>query len=65
MEFVHPKAGKNQDGAFPPLPHSKEAEGAMLAAILLDSAKAAEVLDSLEPSDFFLPFHRVYSRQFL
>jgi hypothetical protein len=43
----------------PPLPHSKEAETAVLGAILLNAPKAAEVLDGLEAADFFLPFHRV------
>jgi hypothetical protein len=44
------------------LPHSKEAETAILGAILVGAAKADEVLQSLEPDDFFLPFHRVICR---
>lgn len=41
------------------LPHSKEAERAVLGANLVDAAGAAEVLDRLEPNDFFLPCHKV------
>jgi hypothetical protein len=45
-----------------PLPHNKEAEVAILGAILLDSRHAAEIIDGLEPNDFFLPFHKVIFR---
>jgi replicative DNA helicase len=34
----------------------------LLGAILLDTAKATEFLDGLEPTDFFLPFHQVVFR---
>src|SRR5215467_4614324 len=42
-----------------PLPYSRDAEVAILGAIVLNSPTAAETIDSLEPSDFFLPFHKV------
>ena len=42
-----------------PLPHSVDAEKALLAGILLDSPMASQVLRSLEPSDFFFPSHKV------
>ena len=45
-----------------PLPHSKEAEAAILGAILLDSPSSAETIDTLEAADFFLPFHQVIFR---
>jgi hypothetical protein len=43
----------------PSLPYNKEAEIAILGAILLDSPAAPEAIDNLEPNDFFLPFHKV------
>src|SRR5262249_8381155 len=45
-----------------PLPHNKQAEVAILGAILLDSPAAGETIDGLEPHDFFLPFHQVIFR---
>jgi hypothetical protein len=63
MKFGYPLGGTKQDAVGPPLPYSKEAEAALLGAILLDTAKATEFLDSLEPTDFFLPFHQVVFRQ--
>jgi len=46
----------------PPLPHSAEAEKSILAAVLLDSPAAHAVLESLDPSDFFVPQHQVVFR---
>ena len=41
-----------------PLPHSGEAERAVLASILLDGPGIHEAMLQLEPNDFFLPPHR-------
>jgi hypothetical protein len=41
-----------------PLPHSAEAERAVLASILLDGPGIQEAILQLEPNDFFLPAHR-------
>jgi|SRR6516162_1259583 hypothetical protein len=53
---------KNRDGVADRLPHSPEAERAILGAILLGTTQAIEALDGLESQDFFLPFHRVVFR---
>src|SRR5215469_788962 len=47
---------------YPTLPHNKEAERAILGAILVASANTDAALQLLEPSDFFLPFHQVVFR---
>jgi replicative DNA helicase len=45
-----------------PLPHSAEAERALLGAILLNSTGACEEMDHLQPTDFHLPYHQVIFR---
>jgi DnaB-like helicase N terminal domain/AAA domain len=45
-----------------PLPHSLEAERAIIGAILLGSKNAEDAMDSLQESDFFLPLHQVIFR---
>jgi hypothetical protein len=45
-----------------PLPHSLEAERAILGAILLGTPDVAETIDSLRESEFFIPVHRVIFR---
>jgi hypothetical protein len=45
-----------------PLPHSPEAERAILGAILLGTQNVVQAMDSLQESDFFLPLHRVIFR---
>ena len=40
------------------LPHSPEAERAVLASFLLDSPGIGEAILQLDPNDFFLPAHR-------
>jgi DnaB-like helicase N terminal domain/AAA domain len=45
-----------------PLPHSLEAERAILGAILLGGTHTDEAISHLQPSDFFLPHHRVLFR---
>lgn len=50
------------DTIGPRLPHSPEAERALLGGIILGSKGSDEVLLALEPNDFFLPFHKVVFR---
>lgn len=51
-------AALNTSGAM--LPQNVEAERALLGCICVDGARAvAEVVDLLEPDDFYLPLHRV------
>jgi hypothetical protein len=45
-----------------PLPYSKEAEIALLGAVLLDGAGSCEQMDRLNAVDFFLPFHQIIFR---
>ena len=45
-----------------PLPHSAEAERAILSAILLGGPGSDDALSSVEPSEFFLPQHQVLFR---
>lgn len=45
-----------------PLPHSAEAERAVIASIFLDSPGIQEAMSQLNPTDFFLPQHRVIYR---
>ena len=45
-----------------PLPHSAEAERAVIASVFLDSPGIREALLQVEPDDFFLPPHRVIYR---
>jgi replicative DNA helicase len=45
-----------------PLPHSLEAERAILGAVLLGGTGALEHIDSLQATDFFLPQHQVIFR---
>lgn len=45
-----------------PLPHSAEAERAILSAILLDGPGASDAMSNLEPLDFFLPQHQTIFR---
>src|SRR6185503_8387293 len=40
------------------LPNSSEAERAILGAILLDNGLISQAIESLEPSDFYVPSHR-------
>jgi DnaB-like helicase N terminal domain/AAA domain len=53
---------KNNGIVDQPLPHSKEAERAVLGAILLDSAGAEEAIARIDVADFFIPIHRVIFR---
>jgi hypothetical protein len=45
-----------------PLPHSAEAERAVIASVFLDSPGIHEAMLQLEPKDFFLPQNRVIYR---
>jgi len=45
-----------------PLPHSAEAERAILSAILLGGPASDDAMSSVEPSDFFLPQHQTVFR---
>ena len=49
--------GERTQGRTPP--HSLEAERAILGALLLDPERVSEVLEDLEPDDFYLERHRV------
>ena len=40
------------------MPHSREAEQAVLGAVLIDSRRVAEVISMLKPSDFYLKTNR-------
>ena len=56
---------KNCSAGELPLPHSLDAERAIIGAILLAGAgtvKVEEALGCLQPTDFFLPQHRVMFR---
>lgn len=53
---------KSREKCEPPLPHSKEAEVALLGAVLLDTNGAPEAIDQLQWTDFHLPFHRTIFR---
>jgi replicative DNA helicase len=39
-------------------PHSREAEESVIGAILMSDHAAAEVMDKLEPEDFYVPAHQ-------
>jgi replicative DNA helicase len=41
-----------------PLPHSAEAERAILGAIVLDNSLVSQAIELLRPEDFYLPSHR-------
>lgn len=44
-------------------PHNKEAEQAVLAAILIDDQALDKVIDKIKPEDFYMPGHQyLYSR---
>ncbi len=45
-----------------PLPHSSEAERAILGAILLGTPNVAETIDSLRDAEFFIPVHQLIFR---
>jgi DnaB-like helicase N terminal domain/AAA domain len=48
---------KTQDNVAPPLPHSLEAERAVLGAVLLDNAALPAATAQLRPGDLYLPQH--------
>ncbi|MDH4118381.1 MAG: replicative DNA helicase [Acidimicrobiia bacterium] len=43
-------------------PHSRESEESVIGAILLSSDAANEVMDKLEPEDFYIPSHQAMFR---
>ena len=44
-------------------PHNKEAEQAVLAAILIDEQALDKVVDKIKPEDFYVPGHQyLYAR---
>ncbi len=49
--------GERNLGRTPP--HSQEAERSILGALLLDPERVPEVLEDLEPEDFYLERHRI------
>lgn len=53
---------RTADPIGPRLPHSPEAEKAILGAIIIGGKGSDEVLQALKPDDFFLSFHKVIFR---
>ena len=49
----------NSEETFKKIPHSMEAERAVLGACLMDTIAAGNVLEKLKPGDFFAPQHQL------
>lgn len=47
------------ENQFKPVPHSNEAEQAVIGSLLLDSQNINEVLDHVMPDDFFFRRHKI------